>query len=83
MGKGGNAGNQHFLLSPQCFQESSQSGLLRFAIVWQWINSLPNDKILDRSKLKAFADNKINMNEKLKFVLETVENVVGKGENAG
>ena len=30
-------------------------------------NSLPNDKILDWSKLKAFADDKINMNEKLKF----------------
>ena len=31
-------------------------------------NSLPNDKILDWSKLKAFADDKINITEKLKFV---------------
>ena len=45
-------------------------------------NSLPNDKIKDLSKLKAFADDKINMTEKLKFVLERVENIVGKGENA-
>ena len=47
------------------------------------INSLPNDKILDWSKLKALADDKINVTEKLKFVLRRVENIVGKGENAG
>ena len=47
------------------------------------INSLPNDKILDWSKLKAFADDKINVNEVLKIGLGKVENVVGKGENAG
>ena len=46
-------------------------------------NSLPNDNILDQSKFKAFADNKINMTEKLKFVLGRIENIVGKGENAG
>ena len=46
-------------------------------------NSLPNNKILDWSKLKAFADDKINVTEKLKLILERVENIVGKGENAG
>ena len=45
-------------------------------------NSLPKDNFLDRSKLKALADNKINMTQKLKFVLGMVENM-GKGENAG
>ena len=45
--------------------------------------SLQNDKTLDWFKLKAFADDKINVIEKLKFVLERVENIVGKGENAG
>ena len=35
------------------------------------------------TKLKAFADNKINVTEKLKFVLDVVENIMGKGENAG
>ena len=45
--------------------------------------SLPNDKFLDLSKLKAFADDKINVREKLKLVLESTENIVGKGENAG
>ena len=39
--------------------------------------------MLDWSKLKAFADDKMNVTEKLKFVLGMVENIVGKGENAG
>ena len=47
------------------------------------LNSLPNDKILDWSKLKAIADDKINLNKKSKPVLGRVENIVGKGENAG
>ena len=47
------------------------------------LNTLPNDKILDGSKFKAFADNKISLTEKLKLVLRRVENIVGKGENAG
>ena len=47
------------------------------------LNSLPNDKILDWSKLKAFADDKINVTVKLKFSLGRVENIVGNGENAG
>ena len=46
-------------------------------------NSLPNNRILDWSNLTAFADDKIDMNEKLKFGLGRVENIVGKGENAG
>ena len=45
--------------------------------------SLPNDKILDWLKFKAFADNKIILTQKLKFVLARVEKIVGKGENAG
>ena len=49
-----------------------------------FINSLPNDKIVDLTKLKAlnFADNKINVNEIVKFDLGRVENIVVKGENA-
>ena len=41
-------------------------------------NSLPNEKILDWSKLKAFADDKINMSEKLNFLEGKVENIAGK-----
>ena len=40
-------------------------------------------KGLRLAKLKAFADDKINVTEKFKFVLGGVENKVGKGENAG
>ena len=47
------------------------------------INSLPSDKFLNLSKLKAFGDDKINVTEKLKFVFARVEIIVGKGENAG
>ena len=47
------------------------------------LNPLPDDKTLNWSKLKAFTDNKINVTENLKSVLERVENIVGKGENAG
>ena len=47
------------------------------------LNSLPKDKILNWSKLEAFADDKINVSEKLKYVLGRIENIVGKGENAG
>ena len=46
-------------------------------------NSLPNDKLLDWSKLKAFADEKMNVTQKLKFVIGRIENIMGKGENAG
>ena len=46
-------------------------------------NSLPNNKFLDWSKLKAFVDDKLNLAEKLKFDLGQVENIVGRGENAG
>ena len=38
---------------------------------------------LDWYKVKAFADNKINVTKKLKFVIGRVENCVGKGGNAG
>ena len=45
-------------------------------------NLLPN-KILDWSKLKALADKKIKVTEKMKFILERVENITRKEENAG
>ena len=45
--------------------------------------SLPNDTFFDQSKFKAFADYKIKVIEKLKFVLARVENSVRKGVIAG
>ena len=41
------------------------------------------NKILDLFKLKAFADDKINTIQKLKFALGSIQNIVEKGENAG
>ena len=49
-------------------------------VEWSWLNSLPNDKSLDWSKLKAFADDKINGTEKWKLVFGRVGNIEGKGE---
>ena len=46
-------------------------------------NPFPKGKILDLSKFKAFADNKIDLSKKLIFVLARIENIVGNGENAG
>ena len=42
------------------------------------LNSLPNNKFIDWSKLKAFADGKLNLADKLKFVLGRAENILGK-----
>ena len=47
------------------------------------MNSLLNDKILDVTKLKAFADDKLNVARMMFSLFDRVENTVGKGENAG
>ena len=46
-------------------------------------NSLPNDKILDQSKFKAFADDELKAIEMARSVLDKIENIWGKEENAG
>ena len=60
--KGEIACYKQFLLFSQCFPQSYIFSASKF-------NPLPNDKILDWFKLKAFTDDKINVTEKLKFVL--------------
>ena len=45
--------------------------------------TLPNDKILDMTKLKAYADDKFSFTSIMFSLLDRVENTVGKGENAG
>ena len=47
-------------------------------VFWLTVNSLSHDKILDQSNMKDFAEDKINVTEKLKFVLGRVENIVRK-----
>ena len=68
MGKGEIAHNEQFLHFLKCF--------LPF-------NPLPNKKFFNWSKLKTCADNKINVNKRLKPDMRREENIVGKGENAG
>ena len=46
-------------------------------------NPLPDDNILASLKLKAFADDKLNVSENIKVVFYRIENIVGKEENAG
>ena len=46
------------------------------------LNSLPNNKFVNWSNLKASADDKIYVTEKLKLVMGKVENIMGKGEHA-
>ena len=48
-----------------------------------FFNSLPEDKILGLSKLKAFADDKLSITQTIKVVFHRIENIVGKEENAG
>ena len=64
VGKGEIARYEQFLLFPQCFQQACFPGASKSVIVWEWVNSLPNYIFMDWSKLKAFADNKINTTEK-------------------
>ena len=73
---------QHFFLFPIYFQSLYFLEFPKDRIKGQRVNSLPK-KILYWSKLKAFADDIINLNEKLKLVLGRLENIVGKGENSG
>ena len=42
------------------------------------LNPLPDDKILGLPKLKAFADDKLNVTQNVKVVFQRIENVVGK-----
>ena len=62
MGKGGNAGYQHFLLFPQCFQKASFSRLLKIGIVLhlqeaiKLLNPLPDMPLLGSSSSTANKD---------------------------
>ena len=47
------------------------------------INPLLNNKILVWSNLKALADDNSKVVKMMIYVLDRVQNIVGKGENAG
>ena len=52
-------------------------------VAWQQVNSIPNKKILDCSKFKAVADDKMNVTQILNFFLGKVKITLEKEENAG
>ena len=58
-----------------------------FKLVNTWIKSfvtsLPEDKILCSTKLEAFADDRLNVDEMMISMLERANNIVRKEENAG
>ena len=62
VGKGENAGYQHFLFFPQCFQKASFSRLLKGGIVWYRFNPFPNDKLYTLQNWKRFADDNFKFN---------------------
>ena len=77
VGKGVNAGYHYFLLFPQCFQKPSFSGSLKVVKRYRQImsfNSFPNDKILDETKLKAHADDKLNVTKMTISLFDGVKN---------
>ena len=49
----------------------------------RYIYPLPDDNIFGLPKLKAFADDKLNVTRNVKVVFHRIENIVGKEENAG
>ena len=78
MGKGEIACYEQLLLFPQCFEKTCTADMLKPGLLLERVKSLPNNK------LKAFADNKINVIEKLNISFGVrVKDIVEKGENTG
>ena len=73
--------NFNFLLSSANAFNLNQHKILLFSRVL--INYVPNAKTFDWSKLKAFADDRLNVTQNVKVVFHRIENIVGKEENAG
>ena len=69
---------QHFLISPKCFLTSFLQGLKSINLFDKGSTLSPMTNF-HCSKLKAFADDKINATEKVRFVMGRLENIVGKG----
>ena len=45
--------------------------------------TLTNDKMINFTKFKAFADDNLNLADMAKYVCHRVEKIMGNGENAG
>ena len=64
---------------PTVFSKACFPWVSKGVIVWEWVNN----KFLDVTKLKAFADIKSNVAKMTIFLFDRLENSVGKGENDG
>ena len=51
--KGEIARYEQFLLFPQCYQKACFPGASKGIIVWEWVNSLPNDKFLELLQIES------------------------------
>ena len=51
--------------------------------IWEMVNPVPGNNILALSMLKAFAHDNLNVTQNIKVSFQRVENIFGKGENAG
>ena len=56
VGKGENAGYQHFLLFPQCYEKASFTGTSKGVIVWEWVNTFAKSIDLCQLALSAQDD---------------------------
>ena len=73
----------HFYQTGNCRLQTLSVWKSLKIVVWERVNPLSNNKFLEWSKFKQLADDKVNVTEKLTFVLGRIENIEGKGENAG
>ena len=55
----------------------------RYFLSSEDVTILPNHKFLDMTTLKAFADDKLNVDKRTISLCDRVESTVGKEENAG
>ena len=82
VGKGEIACTSNFSFSHNVFKRLLSQARQKLSLCGNGLNSA-NEKILALSKLKAFADNKLNVIQNNKVVFHWIDNIVGKGENAG
>ena len=75
-GKEKSLGTSTFFYSHSVFKKLVLQKRKNQGFFWESFNSLPNGTILDLSKLKAFADKKINVTEKFKSILGRVKNII-------
>ena len=69
VGKGEIAHYEQFLLFPKCFQKACFPGASKGVIVWEWVHSLPNDKILHWSKIESICRQQNKISKKDDFCL--------------